>query len=245
MRVILVDTEYEGVTADPALAPAHRQRVEATRRRLATAAGAPGEVIVVAMASADPVSLAALDPAAIVLGGNTTDWAAFSDASVRGVLDTIRAAAVPLLGVCAGHQLIGLAHGAAWGPLGPLAPGETDPDPRFAPGQRKQRGFLPVHIDPAVELFTGLPAQATFFQSHYWQLTSVPAGFSACASSAWSPIQAIRALDRPVFGVQFHAERWDEDHPAGLTVLRNFIALARHRSAAAPPSSSSSSSSSS
>lgn len=231
MRVILVDTEHEGVVANPALAPAHRRRVEATRQRLVDAAGASSEVEVVAMAVANPASLAALNPAAIVLGGNRTDWAVFADAALGGILDTIRGTAVPLLGVCAGHQLIGLAHGASWGPLGPLAPGEPDPDPRFAPGQRKERGYLPVRIDAACDLFDGLPASATFFQSHYWQLTAVPSGFAACASSAWSPIQAIRSLDptRPVFGVQFHAERWDDDHPAGLAVLRNFFAVARHR----------------
>ena len=65
------------------------------------------------------------------------------------------------------------------------------------------------------------------FQSHYWQLLETPAGFATRASSAWSPIQAIERLDRPVFGIQFHAERFDTAHPAGSRVLRSFFAAAR------------------
>lgn len=224
MTVLYVDLEHARVREDGALGPAHRARFEAARTLLAEAAGEP-----CAAAIADEVSMALLDelaPTAVVLSGCTTDWAAYDLAAWAGLLGVIRSAPVPILGICAGHQLIGRAHGAAWGPLGPLKPGEADPDPRFAPGRRKQRGFGEVSLDQECPLFAGLGETVEVFQSHYWQLEEVPAGFVRRASSDWSPIQAIERVDRRVFGVQFHPERGDEAHPEGGAVLRGFFGLA-------------------
>lgn len=225
MTVLLVDSEHERVGAHPALGPFHRARLAAVRTRLAAAAGEPCRSIHYSEVSPAAVEQAA--PTALGIGGNTTDWARFDVAALAGLLAAIRAAQVPVLGICAGRQLIGFAHGARWGPLGPLREGEPDPDPRFAPGPRKERGFSPVRIDADCPLFRGLPSDAIVFQSHYWQLEDVPAGFVARAASPWSPIQAIERRERPVFGVQFHPERADAAHPDGATILRNFFALAR------------------
>ena len=227
MTVLYVDLEHERVLADPARARGHLTRREAARARLAEAAGEPCDVVRFTEVSRE--RLEAVRPAAVVISGSTTDWAEYDPAALERLAEAVRAAPVPILGICAGHQLIGRAHGAAWGPLGPLAPGEADPDPRFAPGQRKERGFLEVRLDTACPLFRGLGPSAEFFQSHYWHLAGVPEGFLLRAGSPWSPVQAIERLDRPVFGVQFHPERYDQAHPAGFEVLRNFFETARRR----------------
>jgi len=225
MWVLYVDLEHERVRADAEMGPAHRAKLEEAGRRLGEASGEPCETALAE--DVTPGRIAERAPSAMVLSGCTTDWAAYDFRAWEGLLEVIRAGAVPTLGICAGHQVIGLAHGVPWGPLGPLETGEEDPDPRFAPGQRKQRGFRPVHLDPACPLFAGEGETATVFQSHYWQLEAVPDGFVRRASSAWSPIQAIERRDRPVFGVQFHPERFDPSHPAGGRVLKNFFAAAR------------------
>ena len=227
MAVLYVELEHERVLADPVLGTKRRAVFEAARGRLADAAGEACDTV--RASDVTPDEIAALAPTAIVLSGCSTDWADYDLSAWAGLLRVIRTGSVPTLGICAGHQLIGYAHGAAWGPLGPLEAGEADPDPRFVPGQRKQRGFLPVEVDASSPLFEGLESSETVFQSHYWQLLETPAGFATRASSAWSPIQAIEWLDRPVFGVQFHAERFDATHPAGARVLRNFFAVARSR----------------
>ncbi len=225
MTVVYVDTEHDRVRAHPETGPAHQAKIEAARVRLAAAAGGP--CLSLPFAEISPAQVERMTPAALVIGGNITDWAEYDFSSLDGLLATIRAAPVPILGICAGHQLIGFAHGAPWGPLGPLQAGEADPDPRFAPGRRKERGFLPIAVDPCCPLFRGLDPTAAFFQSHYWQLEDVPQGFATRAHSPWSPIQVIERLDRPVFGVQFHPERYSAAQPDGATVLRNFFALAR------------------
>lgn len=225
MRVVYVDTEHERVHVHPEAGARHRARLAETTDRLAGVAGAPPELL--GFAEVSPARIAQSPPPAIVIGGNTTDWGEFDFAEMVGLLEVIRAARVPILGICAGHQLIGYAHHVKWGPLGPLRHGELDLDPRLAPGQRKQRGFLTVQLDTRCPLFRGLDTTADVFQSHYWQLEDVPSGFAARASSPRSAIQALNRLDRPVFGVQFHPERYDAAHPHGAVILRNFIALAR------------------
>ncbi len=227
MPVLFVDLEHERVRSDTEAAPAHRAKIEEARRRLGEAAGEPCETALAAEVTTDRI--AALTPSAMILSGCITDWAEYDATAWDDLCGVIRAGTVPMLGICAGHQLIGFAAGATGGPIGPLATGEEDPDPRFAPGQRKQRGFLPVEVDPRCPLFDGLEPITTVFQSHYWQLNAVPDAFVQRASSAWSPIQAIERRDRPVFGVQFHPERFDAAHPAGERVLRNFFAAATGR----------------
>jgi len=225
MRVVYVDTEHKRVHDDPEAGSRHRARLAEATDRLERIAGAPAKLL--GFAEVSPARIAQSSPAAIIIGGNTTDWGEFDFQEMAGLLEVIRAAPAPILGICAGHQLIGHAHQVKWGPLGPLQLGEVDPDPRFAPGQRKQRGFLTVQLDARCPLFRGLDATAVLFQSHYWQLEDVPQGFVPRASSPWSAIQAIERLGRPVFGVQFHPERYNAAYPHGAVILRNFIALAR------------------
>ena len=227
MRVVYIDTEHQRVRDHPEAGARHQARLAETTDRLERVAGAPAELL--GFAEVSPERIAQSPPAAIIIGGNTTDWSEFDFGEMAGLLQVIRAAPAPILGICAGHQLIGYAHHVKWGPLGPLQHGEIDPDPRFAPGQRKQRGFLTVQLDARCPLFRGMDATADLFQSHYWQLEDVPPGFTARASSPWSAIQAIERLDRPVFGVQFHPERYDDAHPLGAVILRNFITLVRDR----------------
>jgi GMP synthase-like glutamine amidotransferase len=225
MTIVYIDTEHYRVLGHPEHGPAHWVRIEALQRRLSNISGQRCEMRHYSVIS--PALVERDEPAALVIGGNVTDWAAYEWPDLAGLLATIRAAPVPILGICAGHQLIGHAHGAAWGPLGRLQPGEVDPDPEFAPAQRKECGFLSVEVDPRCPIFHDMAPIATMFQLHYWQLEEAPRGFVTRARSPWSPIQAIERLDRPVFGVQFHAERYDTDHPHGEAVLRNFFMLAQ------------------
>jgi GMP synthase-like glutamine amidotransferase len=223
MPIYYIDPEHARVAADPTSGAAHRTKLGSVCNRVATLAGL--ETHLVRYDDLSDLDLANAD--ALIIGGCTTDWSDYDMDAFHPLLQLIRTAPRPILGICAGHQLIGRAYGACWGPLEPLQLGESDPDPTFAPGFRKQRGFMPVEIDPDGALFRGLPTRMTVFQSHYWQLTMVPEGFLQRAWSAWSPIQAIEHRDRPVFGIQFHAERYDSDHPDGARILERFFSIAR------------------
>lgn len=229
MRIVYVDLEHRRILDDTAAGASHRTRIAAARSRLITASGEPCEVL--RYEDVTVAHIRSLMPSAMVISGNTADWSEYDVEKLAGLQDTIRAAPVPILGICGGHQLIGRAHGASWGPLGRLREGEFDPDPRFAPGLQKERGFHRIEVDTSSLLLRGLGDGPVVFQSHYWQLTSVPSGFFSCARSAGCPIQAITRLDRPVYGVQFHPERFDDDHQDGDMILRNFFEIARAQSA--------------
>lgn len=225
MSIVLVDLEHSRVINDAIAGMSHRTRRDAAQARLVAASGEPCKVVRYEEVTVDRIR--SLSPSAMVISGNTADWSEYDFATLAGLWDTIRAAPMPILGICGGHQLIGRAHGADWGPLGHVPNGEFDPDPRFAPGLHKERGFFQVNVDRSSPLFRGFGHSPVVFQSHYWHLTNVPVGFIICGSSTDSPIQVIARLDRPVFGVQFHPERYDDDHRDGDTILRNFFATAR------------------
>jgi len=94
------------------------------------------------------------------------------------------------------------------------------------PGQRAERGFLPVRLVVSHPLLAGLGDHGVFFQAHYWELKDLPSGFQNLASSDITPYQIIAHRERPLFGTQFHPEHADRDHPDGRRLIENFFEIA-------------------
>ena len=69
------------------------------------------------------------------------------------------------------------------------------------------------------------PPEITVWHSHFDEVKKLPPDFEATASNETCPIQAMQHKERPVFGVQFHPELFDEDFPDGRRVLENFLEL--------------------
>jgi anthranilate synthase component 2 len=122
------------------------------------------------------------------------------------------AGAMPLLGVCLGHQSIGQAFGATIVRAGRLMHGKTD------------RIF---HDDRG--LYAGLdnPLIATRYHSLVIQPDTLPEAFEVCA---WSDapdgsreIMGVRHREWPLLGMQFHPESFLTD--CGTELLRRFLAL--------------------
>jgi GMP synthase (glutamine-hydrolysing) len=65
---------------------------------------------------------------------------------------------------------------------------------------------------------------------------ALPEDFVRLAASEICAIEAMRHRTRPLYGVQFHPERYTDDHPDGRAILANFFRLAGlGRPAAAAP----------
>ena len=171
---------------------------------------------------------------AIVLSGHSTLIDDYNPSDLAPLVELIRETPGPLLGLCGGHQLIGLAFGEQPAPMGRLATGEIDPKPDVAPGMRKEWGPSRVRISAPDPLFDGLGETVVVEQRHFWELKAVPYGFVRLAGSEACPVQAMRHGSRPLYGVQFHPERYSELHPDGRAILANFFRLAA--SATAPRS---------
>jgi anthranilate synthase component 2 len=157
----------------------------------------------------DAVSVAGIvraNPAAIVMspGPRTPEEAGICVDVVRELGET-----VPMLGVCLGHQAIGVAYGATVVRAPAVVHGKVGP----------------VHHGGAGVL-RGLddPFMATRYHSLVVAADSLPESLEATAWSDDGLIMAMRHRTFPVEGVQFHPE--SVGTPAGRALLSNFLATA-------------------
>jgi GMP synthase (glutamine-hydrolysing) len=111
-----------------------------------------------------------------------------------------------------------LAYGSEVGLMERLEPGEG------YDGAKRERGFFPIE-NTGEGLFKGLPSVATVWHSHCDEVKQLPNGFRCTASNETCSIQAMQQKGRRVYGVQFHPELFDEDHPEGRRIVENFLSL--------------------
>lgn len=128
--------------------------------------------------------------------------------SCRGVIER---AAVPILGVCLGHQGISLSHGAEVS----LAP-------------------VPVHGQVSAikhdgsELFQGIPQRFGAVRYHSMIAEKLPETLEATAFTDDGLVMALRHRNLPQWGVQFHPESIGGQF--GQEIIANFLDLARAHS---------------
>ncbi|HLU64692.1 MAG TPA: gamma-glutamyl-gamma-aminobutyrate hydrolase family protein [Kofleriaceae bacterium] len=153
-----------------------------------------GAEVTVARAPREPV---AVDPAAfdaVIISGSAASvveppsWAGPLEPLVRRAA----AAAVPVLGVCFGHQIIAR---ALWG-RGAV---RLSPTPEL--------GWLEITRTGASDpLFDGVAARFPVFCSHQDEVVDLPAEATVLATSGRCSVQSYRVSGRPIWAVQFHAE---------------------------------------
>ena len=139
-----------------------------------------------------------------------------------GLREVIRSVEIPMFGFCGGFQLMFESLGAPLELVGPIPAGEDDPTPDYAPGLRKEVGYMPVTVTDDHPVTAGLGAHPIFRQFHSWEITAIPDGFSNYASSDVTANQLVVGDDRPVMGTQFHPEYFTDEHPDGRTLIANF-----------------------
>jgi GMP synthase (glutamine-hydrolysing) len=202
-RTTLVVTEHSAY-----LTPERRERYENVRARLEGIAGMPMD----AVHYLDAADLS--DAESVVLSGSSAPWAAHDRAELDRLGAVVARATIPVLGICAGMQLM-----AEWGG------GEVRP--MAERGAEPELGYSEVDVLDDGDLFAGLSRHPTLFQDHRDEITALPEDFRLLATNAASPIQAVSVPERGWWGTQFHPEWADDDHRDGDRVLRNFFALAR------------------
>jgi GMP synthase (glutamine-hydrolysing) len=114
-----------------------------------------------------------------------------------------------------------LAFGAPVDLIERIAPGEG------YEGAYRERGFCNVRLDSQISngIFSSLAKTITVWESHCDEVKSLPADFLCTATNEVSDIQAMQHVSLPLFGVQFHPELFDQEHPDGRTILENFLKL--------------------
>ena len=172
-----------------------------------------------------PDRLRALPVNAVLVSGNMTEFEFYSEESLAGLRAVMQEAAYPLLAFCGGCQILAQTYGVAIGPIGqlPTTADDARADVVLAPGMVQERGFMPVDVCQPHPLFAGLGERPVFFESHYWEVKSAPAGFRSYASTAKCQVQMLAHDTKQLFATQFHPEFYDEEHLDGRTLLANFF----------------------
>jgi len=110
---------------------------------------------------------------------------------------------MPVLGICFGHQLLGLLFGAS-----------------VYKGMEVRKDTLLTIIN-ADNLFVGFGDTTTMREDHTEGIT-LPEDFIKLAASAEYEVEAMKHRERDLFGVQFHPEVSGKN---GLQLLSNFCRL--------------------
>jgi GMP synthase (glutamine-hydrolysing) len=112
---------------------------------------------------------------------------------------------IPVLGICFGHQIIGLLHGSMVGKC------------------RPDRNWQTIRVLKSAKLFDKIKKQALFKEDHC-ECISVPSSFQLIAESDVCLNEGMQHQTKPLFGVQFHPEVSEDN---GMMLFRNFLSLCK------------------
>lgn len=128
------------------------------------------------------------------------------DAGICLELLTLNQGAIPLFGVCLGHQSIGEAYGGKIIRAAQVMHGKTSQVTHTGKG-----------------VFKGIPSPftATRYHSLIVERASLPDCLEVTAEIADGTIMGLQHRTQPVFGVQFHPESIASQH--GHALLKNFL----------------------
>lgn len=112
---------------------------------------------------------------------------------------------VPVLGICLGHQALGLCFGAKIQRLKEVAHATSSQ----------------ISLIAQSELFREFPKDFSVMRYHSLEVADLPRELEALAYTKDKVLMAMRYKDLPYFGVQFHPESYFSEY--GLKIFENFL----------------------
>lgn len=112
---------------------------------------------------------------------------------------------VPVLGICLGHQALGLCFGAKIQRLKEVAHATSSQ----------------ISLIAQSELFREFPKDFSVMRYHSLEVVDLPRELEAIAYTKDKVLMAMRHKDLPYFGVQFHPESYFSEY--GLKIFENFF----------------------
>lgn len=112
---------------------------------------------------------------------------------------------VPVLGICLGHQALGLCFGAKIQRLKEVAHATSSQ----------------ISLIVQSELFREFPKDFSVMRYHSLEVVDLPSELEALAYTKDKVLMAMRHKDLPYFGVQFHPESYFSEY--GLKIFENFL----------------------
>lgn len=123
--------------------------------------------------------------------------------AARRLIAAAASAEIPVLGVCLGHQGLGLLSGA-----------------RVSRAPRPRHGFASTISHSGEGIFAGIPQDFEVVRYHSLHIEEAP-GITVHARSEDGVIQALKVDGLPHWGVQFHPESVLTQY--GRNIMRNFL----------------------
>ncbi|MGZ4903539.1 MAG: GMP synthase subunit A [Halobacteriota archaeon] len=117
---------------------------------------------------------------------------------------------LPILGICLGHQLIAEAFGGA-----------------VQKGTFGGYASVIVEICDQDDILVGMGPQIKTWASHADEVSRLPDSFVRLARSEICEVEAMRHVDQPIYGVQWHPEVAHTE--GGDILLQNFIEVCAQR----------------
>lgn len=117
------------------------------------------------------------------------------------LFEWLKTTKLPVLGICFGHQMLGMTFGA------------------LANRQREDRDWQTIEVLTDCPLFDKLPTELQLMEDHC-EAISIPADFIHVAVSDATVNEAMMHKERPLYGVQFHPE---VSGNFGAIILENFV----------------------
>lgn len=170
-----------------------------------------------------------LRPWAICHSGASTPFEDYGIRRSAGYREVVLKSAIPQLGICGGHQLIGCFYGSTLGLMRKVGADDADHNPKYHPGEYKEWGVYTVNVVKEDPLFAGLGGRIRVQQFHRSEIKRLGKDLVLLASSRDCRVQAYVHRRKRIYGVQFHPEEASEAYPDGVAVLRNFFKLAASR----------------
>jgi GMP synthase (glutamine-hydrolysing) len=158
------------------------------------------------IANTTPVS--EIDADGLILSGGAPRIA-WESPKLGNCIDYLEHFRGPILGECVGLQLMAVHFGGKAGPS--VIP---------------EYGLSRLIVVEENDLFKGLPREFLVWESHNDEVKQAP-GFAVLAVSENCKIQAVKHLEKPFYGVQFHPEVNNTEH--GEEILRNFVDVVKFR----------------
>ena len=197
-----------------------------------------------------PSAVEEFQPDAIVLSGTLRDFDYYKTELLSGFSDFIHHTPIPVLGICGGHQLIGLSFGARI-----LTLDQQEQEQRRTNRVTEYQYRFVRIVEPEDPIFQDIDNPDSrgwqdytregrilrVWQNHGLQLDRVPDGFELLARSYLCRNQMMvkRSENQFIYSVQFHLEksfedwnknrtRWEHQNESrdGRLLFENFLKLA-------------------
>ena len=144
----------------------------------------------------------------IILSGGPTIFAdPFNVNEIAANLMVITLAKVPILGICLGHEAIGIVYGT-----------------KISKKTSRREGLEKIYIKKQDPIFNGLSKEFSIQTHHFDYMLDVPEEFELLASSEGCEIEVIKHKSKPIYGFQSHPEAFISGED-GKNIMINFLKI--------------------